>query len=200
MMLRMPPDRAPAFASAIAAFVRRVRACGFSMPRVCRPIVGIASVLAVLGAAGAASAHEDEHAGHAAAPPPQTVHSAVGNPGDPAHAARTLRIGMTDAMRFTPGEIVVKRGETVRLVVENEGRLMHELVLGTPPELLAHARAMRAAEGAPEHAHGGPNMTHVAPGQRGEIVWRFTRRGEFSYACLLPGHFEAGMAGKVVVR
>lgn len=167
------------------------------MPRARRPIAGIASVLAVLGAAGTASAHEDEHAGHSAA---QTVRGAAGSPGDPAHAARTLRIGMTDAMRFTPGEIVVKRGQTVRLVVENEGRLMHELVLGTPPELQAHARAMRAAEGAPEHAHGGPNMTNVAPGQRGEIVWRFTQRGEFSYACLLPGHFEAGMAGKVVVR
>ena len=45
-----------------------------------------------------------------------------------------------------------------------------------------------------------PHMTHVKPGKSGEIVWQFTRPGEFQFACLLPGHFEAGMVGKVTVK
>jgi uncharacterized cupredoxin-like copper-binding protein len=42
-------------------------------------------------------------------------------------------------------------------------------------------------------------MAHVEPGQRKEIVWQFTKPGEFYYACLMPGHMQAGMIGKVIV-
>jgi len=45
-----------------------------------------------------------------------------------------------------------------------------------------------------------PGMAHVKPGATGEIVWQFTQAGEFQFACLIPGHFEAGMFGKVVVQ
>lgn len=120
-----------------------------------------------------------------------------GREGDPARATRTIRVHMSDAMRFTPAHITVKRGETVRLVATNNGRVLHEMVLGTPEELKKHAEMMRKF---PDMEHDEPHMAHVQPGKSGEIVWQFTRAGEFEFACLIPRHFEAGMVGKVMVK
>jgi uncharacterized cupredoxin-like copper-binding protein len=120
-----------------------------------------------------------------------------GRQGDPAKAVRTIRIHMADTMRFTPADITVKRGETVKLVAANRGQVLHELVLGTADDLRKHADLMRQHPGM-EHEE--PHMTHVKPGKTGEIVWQFTQPGEFRFACLIPGHFEAGMVGKVTVR
>jgi uncharacterized cupredoxin-like copper-binding protein len=124
-----------------------------------------------------------------------------GQAADPAKASRVVRVAMSDTMRFSPASLTVKRGETVRFVVKNEGKLMHEMVLGTPDELRAHAEAMRRHHAMGQSMeHEAPNMLHVAPGRTGEMGWRFTRAGEFRYGCLVPGHFEAGMVGKIVVR
>lgn len=110
---------------------------------------------------------------------------------------RTVTVEMSDHMRFTPAVITVQRGETIRLNVVNKGKMLHELVLGTPQEIKRHAQAMKRN---PAMHHDEPGMVHVQPGQRGEIVWQFTKPGEFQFACLLPGHYEAGMVGKVVVQ
>lgn len=146
---------------------------------------------AALGAQahGDAPGHQAMPGGHAEAP--------FGRQGDPAQAARTIDVRMTDGMRFSPPQISVKRGETVRFAASNEGRLLHEMVLGTPGSLKAHAQAMRQHPGM---AHAEANMVHVRPGGRGDMVWQFTEPGEFQYACLVPGHFEAGMVGTVTVR
>jgi uncharacterized cupredoxin-like copper-binding protein len=114
----------------------------------------------------------------------------------PSKATRTIEVRMTDNMRFTPDRIDVKLGETVRFVVVNAGQVMHEFVLGTKKELDEHAAQMKKF---PNMEHDEPYMTHVAPGKRGEIVWTFNRAGEFDFACLLPGHYEAGMVGKIKV-
>lgn len=119
-----------------------------------------------------------------------------GTMADPRTAKRMIRVEMEDNMRFTPAEIKVARGEAVRFVAANKGQVLHELVLGTLEDLKKHAEAMKSSPGM---AHGEPNMVHVAPGKSGEIGWRFTRAGTFYYACLVPGHFEAGMLGKIVV-
>ena len=103
---------------------------------------------------------------------------------------------MADTMRFTPSDITVRHGQIVRFVVCNDGKLLHEMVLGTAEALKAHAELMRKF---PEMEHADANMAHVAPGASGEIVWQFTRPGRFEFACLQPGHFEAGMIGKVDV-
>lgn len=158
-------------------------------------LVALAALTAALGAL----AHgNDEHAGanrrHEASP---VVDTPFGRAGDPAKATRTLRMDMSDAMRFTPAVIAVTRGETVKLVATNKGQVMHEMVLGTSDELDKHAARMRTFPGM---EHDEPHMTHVKPGRSGEIVWQFTRAGEFRFACLIPGHFEAGMVGRVTVR
>ncbi len=109
---------------------------------------------------------------------------------------RTIEIRMLDAMRFEPDRIDVRQGETVRLVLRNAGKTMHELVLGTKEELEAHAALMMRF---PDMEHDEPYMAHVAPGRRGEIVWHFNRAGEFDFACLIAGHYQAGMVGRIRV-
>jgi uncharacterized cupredoxin-like copper-binding protein len=116
---------------------------------------------------------------------------------DPKTATRTVRIDMTDAMRFTPSEIMVKRGEVVRFVAANKGQVLHEMVLGTMDELKKHAELMKKHPGM---EHDEPHMAHVAPGKAGEIGWKFTRAGTFYFGCLIPGHFEAGMVGRIKVQ
>jgi uncharacterized cupredoxin-like copper-binding protein len=120
-----------------------------------------------------------------------------GREGDPRKVKRVIRIDLSDTMRYFPSEIRVKRGDTVRFDLRNIGELPHELVLGTMDDLKKHARLMRH-NGEPSHAesHG----AHAAPGERTQLLWQFTRAGEFYYACLVPGHFEAGMIGTIVVR
>lgn len=122
--------------------------------------------------------------------------SPVGEPGKATQATRTVEVDMTDNMRFTPAEISVRQGETVRFVVKNSGAVKHELVLGTPEELKEHYAMMLKMPGM-EHAD--DNMVSVAPGKSGEVVWRFTKAGKVDFACLQPGHYDAGMKGLVKV-
>lgn len=120
-----------------------------------------------------------------------------GKAGDPKKVSRTITFRMTDNMRFDPSHITVKRGETIRFVAVNKGKLMHEMVFGTPEELKAHAEQMKKF---PDMEHDEPYMVHVAPGKTGEIVWQFTKPGVFDFACLIAGHYDAGMMGKVTVK
>jgi uncharacterized cupredoxin-like copper-binding protein len=147
--------------------------------------------------AAAAQAHGDKHAETAKVDYSKAEQMPFGVATDPKKAARTMHIEMADTMRFTPGEVKVKRGETVRFVVTNKGKQMHEMVLGTMDELNSHSELMKKHPGM---EHDEPHMAHVAQGKSGEIGWRFTKAGTFYYGCLIPGHFEAGMIGKVVVE
>ncbi len=116
---------------------------------------------------------------------------------DPRKAMRTIRIEMSDAMRYAPAQVQVKAGEVVRFVPVNKGQVLHEMVLGTMEELKEHAALMKKFPGM---EHDEPHMAHVAPGNTGEIGWRFTQPGTYYFGCLVPGHFEAGMLGKVTVK
>lgn len=121
----------------------------------------------------------------------------AGKPGDPAQVDRTIDITMDDSMRYTPSEINVKTGETIRFFVNNVGKMNHEMVIGSSDELKEHAEMMRKM---PNMNHVEANMITLAPGQRGLIVWQFDRAGTVDFACLVPGHMEAGMIGKVDVE
>jgi uncharacterized cupredoxin-like copper-binding protein len=159
-----------------------------------------AAAAALLAFSQGAGAHSN--AAHPAKPPAafdasKVEDTAFGREGDPRKVTRTIRVDMSDAMRFTPAQITVKRGETVRFVAANKGKVLHEMVIGTPDELKKHAEEMKKF---PEMEHEEAYMAHVQPGRTGEIVWQFTKAGEFQFACLIPGHFEAGMVGKVTVK
>ena len=109
---------------------------------------------------------------------------------------RTVEFRMTDNMRFTPDKIEVKQGETVKLIIKNSGAVMHEFVLGTKKELEEHAALMLKF---PNMEHDEPYMAHVPAGKTAEIIWTFNRPGNFDFACLIAGHYQAGMVGKITV-
>jgi uncharacterized cupredoxin-like copper-binding protein len=132
--------------------------------------------------------HEHMH-GHEAA-------FSAGESGNPKEPSREIDVTMKE-FRFEPGRIEVHKGEQVRFVLHNSGQLDHEFVLATPEENREHAKEMAKN---PEMQHKDPNARRVAPGQTEEMIWKFTNPGEFQYACLIPGHFEAGMFGTVEVK
>ncbi len=157
----------------------------------------ITAVLAgLLATSGAAMAHGDK--GHKAggAARQEDHASALGKPGDPKKVSRTIAITMSDSMRFSPASVSAKKGETLRFVLKNEGKLKHEMVLGTIAELKEHAALMVKF---PRMEHADPNQASVEPGQTGELIWQFTKAGTFDFACLQAGHYEAGMQGQVAV-
>ena len=89
------------------------------------------------------------------------------------------------------------KGEQIRFVLENAGGDDHEFVLATVAENRKHGELMKKF---PDMEHDDPNAKRIAHAASGEIVWKFTKAGEFEYACLIPGHYEAGMHGKIVVK
>lgn len=123
--------------------------------------------------------------------------AAIGEEGQASQVKRTVRVDMSDSMRFTPSSFTAKRGETVRFVVHNSGKLRHEFVLGTTQALAEHYEVMKKN---PEMEHADPNAVTVEPGKSGEVIWKFTKDGTVAIGCLQPGHYDAGMKGQVLVR
>ena len=156
------------------------------------------TLAALIGASsGALAPGDEEHAEPHKYDAARVEATDFGQEGDPGKVTRTMRVDMSDRMRFTPADLAVKRGETIRFSVHNDGHVLHEMVLGTREALAAHAELMKKF---PEMEHDDPNMAHVKPGHSGDIVWQFTKAGEFQFACLQPGHFEAGMVGRLTVK
>jgi uncharacterized cupredoxin-like copper-binding protein len=152
-------------------------------------LAGLALALsagAALAGPGAAGHHDGE--------------VAYGKPGDPKKPARLVQIAMGEKdgkMHFIPNRIEIRRGEQIKFQLRNNGEVDHELVLATLAENLKHAIEMQKN---PDMEHDDPNAKRLAPKKTGEIVWAFTKAGEFDFSCLIPGHREAGMTGTVVVK
>jgi uncharacterized cupredoxin-like copper-binding protein len=110
--------------------------------------------------------------------------------------SRSIDIRMDDTMRFAPDSVQIQAGETIRFVVHNAGKVAHELVLGSDEDIRAHAEDMKKGT---DHSHAGAAAISVAPGQTGELVVTFNKTGTLQMACLIPGHYEAGMKGQLNV-
>lgn len=125
---------------------------------------------------------------------------AVGEAGDKAKASQTIRVTMKETddgkMIFTPAVIKVRKDQTVKISIKNAGTVDHEFVLDQEDKILEHKAVM---EKFPEMEHADPNSIRLAAGESGEIIWKFTTDGKFKFACLVPGHYEAGMHGDVTV-
>ncbi|MDP3356337.1 MAG: cupredoxin family protein [Polaromonas sp.] len=149
----------------------------------------------IAGASTFAFAHgDDAHAKKAVAVKKEQKEWGIA--GDAKAVQRTIAVGMSDDMRFTPGDLAVKQGETIRFVIKNTGKVMHEMVIGTKKENDEHAALMIKFPGM---EHDAPYMAHVAPGKTSEIIWTFNKPGNFDFACLIAGHYQAGMVGKIKV-
>jgi uncharacterized cupredoxin-like copper-binding protein len=158
--------------------------------------------ISLIGIGSVARAHGDENHDKKTGPASHDEHASVqhasvlGQAGDPNKVSRSVEIAMNDSMRYSLPTVSVKQNETIRFVLKNEGKLKHEMVLGTIEELKAHAALMVKF---PEMEHADPNQASVEPGKTGELVWKFTKAGTFDFGCLQAGHYEAGMKGQVVV-
>ncbi len=122
--------------------------------------------------------------------------ASIGEAGQSKQATRTVQVEMRDSMQFVPSKLSVRQGETVRIVVKNTGQLTHEMVLGSVKDLKAHLEMMKKS---PEMAHADPNTLTLSAGHSGELVWKFGKAGVVNFACLQPGHYEAGMKGQVQI-
>jgi uncharacterized cupredoxin-like copper-binding protein len=149
-----------------------------------------AAVLLLTGTATITARAHDDHGSFSA-----------GEPGDPKKPARTIHVLMIEKsennMKFEPGEITIRKGEQIRFLLENGGIEGHEFILATVAENRKHAELMKKF---PDMEHDDPNGKRLAASQHGELLWRFTKAGEFEFACLIPGHYEAGMHGKITVK
>ena len=116
--------------------------------------------------------------------------------GEAKEVKRTVKLAMSDDMRFTPDRIEVRQGETLRISLRNNGKILHEMVIGTKKVLDEHAALMVKF---PNMEHDEPYMAHIPPGKTGEIIWTFNKTGEFDFACLIAGHYQAGMKGTIKV-
>jgi uncharacterized cupredoxin-like copper-binding protein len=111
---------------------------------------------------------------------------------------RSIEVTMDDTMRFTPSTIQSQPGETLRIVARNAGQVPHELVIGDERAIREHAKAMQAG-GSHAHSNAGAAALTVAPGASGELVVTFREAAVLEMACLVPGHYEAGMRGAILV-
>ena len=143
------------------------------------------------GASYAAGTHAGGHDGAMAA----------GHPGKKSEITRVIKVTMTETedgeMVFSPRQFNIKKGETIRFAIVNKGETDHEFVLDDHKGMEEHKALM---EKFPEMEHADPNSIRLEPGAKGEIVWKFSASGEFQFACLIPGHMEAGMHGPVLVN
>lgn len=124
----------------------------------------------------------------------------AGEPGDAKKPARVVQVTMREGdgkMLFIPNRVEVRRGEQIKFIIRNNGALQHEFVLASTADNLKHAEAMKKN---PDMEHDDPNAKRVDPTKVDEMVWKFTKAGTFEYACLIPGHREAGMIGTIVVK
>jgi uncharacterized cupredoxin-like copper-binding protein len=151
-------------------------------------LLGIVSFSVGVGLPGVVRAHDDHG------------HFAAGEPGDPKKPSRTIKVRMLEGdkkMAYEPAQIEVRTGEQILFVVQNDGDEDHEFMLATVAENRKHGELMKKS---PDMEHDDPNATRVLPYAKRELLWRFTKRGEFEFACLIPGHYEAGMHGKIIVK
>lgn len=151
---------------------------------------------------GQAAAADDHHGALAATRPHDPILAQV--------VSRSMAVNMDDQMSFTPNQIQVKAGETIRFVVTNSGRTTHEMVIGSDEDIRVHAEAMKQAAAKAQgpdgtsghgagHDHGKGAAISLAAGQTGELVVTFPEATLLQMACLIPGHYEAGMRGAIQV-
>lgn len=122
--------------------------------------------------------------------------SNIGQAGVAAEVSRTIELDASDEMRFSKNNIKIRKGETIRFVVTNVGKVRHEFNLGTKQELIEHNELMKKF---PDMVHEEANKVTIDPGQKGEVIWKFSKAGVVDFACLHPGHYEAGMKGQINV-
>ncbi|WP_448325937.1 cupredoxin domain-containing protein [Sulfitobacter sp. M13] len=128
-------------------------------------------------------------------------HDPIGKPGNGAEITRTIAINIKETasgyMLFEPDAISIENGSVVRFVIRNPGALDHEFFLGSFNEIEKHQIWMRNH---PDMKHQDANAVAIPSGETAELVWKFSSKTNLEFACLIPGHRDAGMWGVIIVH
>jgi uncharacterized cupredoxin-like copper-binding protein len=114
-------------------------------------------------------------------------------------AQRAVEIEMRD-VAFSPAQLSINRGETIKLVFHNTGAAVHDAFIGDESAQRAHESEMRAMDEDMQRMHSDSHSEAVTvePGQTATLVHTFNRAGRFVIGCHQPGHYAAGMKIAVV--
>ncbi len=140
----------------------------------------------------------------------------IGEKGKPSEVTRTITIKMHDNY-YEPEEINVKKNETIKFIVLNVGELVHEFNIATKemhikhqpemmmlvennillPDKIDKEKMKQMAKKNPSMGHSHSNSVLLSPGEKGELVWKFSNKAKIEAACNVPGHYEVGMIAKI---
>ena len=143
----------------------------------------------------------------------------IGEKGDPSKVDRTIIIKMYDNY-YEPNIIKVKKGETIKFVVQNLGEMVHEYNIATKEMHIKHQpemqklvdhgillvdkidmkkmKKMSKKDHSLSHSHS--NSVMIEPKKTGEIIWKFSKSLTLEMACNIPGHYETGMVGQIIIK
>jgi uncharacterized cupredoxin-like copper-binding protein len=157
------------------------------------------SIVLVSQSHAAGKGHHDHH-GH----DKDKAHIILGGePGKKSEISRTIEIIATDDLKFNIPSVEVKDGETIKFVVINKGESAHDFTIGTPEIQVAHQKEMsKMMEAMSSHEghkmnHNDPNALFLNPGETKELIWKFKKTSKLEFGCNVPGHYQAGMMGKI---
>ena len=141
----------------------------------------------------------------------------IGEKGDPNKIDRIVNIKMYDNY-YEPNLVKIKKGETIKFIVENLGEMVHEYNIGTKEMHIKHQpemqklvdheillvdkidrvkmKKMSKMDHSLSHSHS--NSIMLEPKTSGEIIWKFSKDLDLEMACNIPGHYESGMVGNLI--
>ena len=203
----------------------------FKTSRGCNSPLIIATLASVFLATSALAGSHMGHGGHSSGHMTNSsqqgdghgkMHSqnaSIGTPGKISEVNRNIEITITDN-RYSPEAITVKKGETIRFVLKNNGAFVHEFNIATnqmhkghrkemmmmvehgalEPDKINHARMKMDMGGGKTMEHNAPNSVLLEPKKSTEIIWKFDTDAKLEFACNVPGHYESGMVGKISIH
>ena len=128
--------------------------------------------------------------------PISTTEKAYGRQGDPRQITRTIKLDMSDNMRLTPTDLNIKQGETIKFVLKNAAKSPIGIALGTATEQKERTAMLKQF---PKMEMNQPNQVQAKPGEAGELIWQFTKAGEFNFGCAAAACVSAGVSAKILV-
>ena len=140
----------------------------------------------------------------------------IGMQGNKESVDRTIKVSMYDNY-YQPNKFKIKKGETIKFIVQNKGELVHEFNIATKkmhlkhqPEMLMMVeneiiladkidkkKMMEISKKNPSMAHKHSNSVLLSPGESAELIWKFSNTVVLEAACNVPGHYEVGMIAKI---
>jgi len=141
--------------------------------------------------------HSDMKQGHHSMNHGHHMGSACGEPAKLEEVTKTIHLDAADEMKFNfKQELKIKKGDVVKFVVTNTGKINHEFSIGNESEQEKHRAMMRNM---PDMVHEDGNSITVKPGETKELIWKFHGDPKVVFACNIPGHSEAGMMHRMTV-